>query len=404
MPTLSIIIPIHNEKTFLKRCIDSILSQSFENLEIICVDDGSTDGSADILQGYVNREPRVRSTTFPQRLGTVLARKQALLDAQGEYIMFADADDWLLPGGCETAIKLVMEREVDIVQFSVDFEAEQKDAESLDRFVRLFRSREMESRGTNILYDCFVNHRFMHNLWNKIYRAEVCRKAVNAMPDIQLQHYTDLYLSFFIMYYAESFRSVTTKPCYRYHFGGGVSTKMPDDEQFRNLCEVSKTLPLMEKFLRAQNAYETNVSVLDAIRSILRWDMVNKLLTIPNLTRETISNAIEFWGGDIIFDFLNETGIFKYPCESRLALVSTQIDRYKADQREIAKLQSDLDVAKAKIQKLSPRSSQVLNSPVISTSPSHVENPSPVPSTIKQEITSSPQKVQIRFIQKLPKN
>ena len=401
MPTLSIIIPIHNEKTFLKRCVDSILSQSFKDLEIICVDDGSTDGSADILKWYIDRDPRIHAMTNQYRQGTVLGRKLALLDAQGEYIMFVDADDWLLPGACETAVSLMKKSNVDIVQFSVDFEAEQKDAESLDRFVRLFRSREMESHGRNIMYDCFVNHRFMHNLWNKIYRAEVCRKAVNTMPDIRLHHYTDLYLSFFILFFAESFRSVNTKPCYRYHFGGGVSTTMPDSEQFSNLFEVSKTLPLMEKFLRDQNAYETNVSVLDAIRNILKRDIVNKLLTIPNLTRETISNAIEFWGGDIIFDFLSETGMFKYPCESRLSMVSNMIDQYKADQREIAKLQSDLDEAKSKMRKLSPRSSQVLRSPARATS--RLGHPSPVSSTIKQEITSSPQRVQFRFVQKLPK-
>ena len=401
MPKLSIIIPVHNEEQFLRRCIDSILSQSFTDLEIICVDDASSDKSEDILQDYVNREPRMHATAFERRLGTVLARKLALLDARGKYIMFADADDWLLPGACETAVRLMEESRDDIVQFSVDFEAKQEDAESLDMFVRMFRSREMESRGTNILYDCFVNHRIMHNLWNKIYRAEVCKAAVNAMPDIQLHHYTDLYLSFFILFYAESYRSVITKPCYRYHFGGGVSTKTPDGEQFKDLCEAGRTLPLMEKFLRDRNAYETNVSVLDAIRSTLRRDMVNKLLTIPNLTREIISTAIEFWGGDIIFDFLNELGLFKYPCENRMSLVSGLIDRFRADQKEIAKLQSDLDEAKSKMRKMSPRSSQVLRSPARATS--RLGYPSPVSSTIKQEITSSPQKVQFRFVQKLPK-
>ena len=401
MPQLSVIIPVHNEEPSLKRCIDSILSQSFSDLEIICVDDASTDASADILQDYVNREPRVQATAFQRRLGTVLARKLALLDAHGKYIMFADADDRFLPGACETAVGLIREAKTDVVQFSVDFEALQKDAESLDMFARTFRSREMESRGTNILYDCFVNHRFMHNLWNKIYRAEVCKEAVNAMPDIQLHHYTDLYLSFFILFFAKSYRSVVTKPCYRYHFGGGVSTKTPDAEQFRDLCEVSRTLPLMEKFLRDRNVYETNLSVLDAIRSTLNVDMVNKLLTIPSLTREIISTALEYWGADLIFDFLNETGMFKYPCESRLSLVSGLIDRHKADQREIAKLQSDLETAQAKMRKMSPRSSQVLRSPARATS--RLGHPSPVSSTIKQEITSSPQKVQFRFVQKLPK-
>ena len=399
MPTLSIIIPVYNAESTLRRCLDSILSQSFRDLEIICIDDASADGSAAILQDYVNREPRVHATAFPNRLETVLARKLALLDAQGEYVMFADADDMLLPGACETAVRLIRESKVDIAQFSVDFEVDQKDEDSLDRFMRVFRTRDMESHGTNILYDCFVNHRFMHNLWNKIYRAEICRAAVDAMPDIQMHHYTDLYLSFFLLFFAKSFRSFTTKPCYRYHFGVGMSTKTPDSEQFRALCIVSDALPLMEKFLRDRNAYEMNVSVLNAIRISLCRDMVSKLLTIPNLTREIIATAIKYWGSDIIFDFLSETGMFKYPCKSRLALVSELMDQYYADRRTIAKLQSDLDSAQAKMRKMSPRSSQVLRSPARTTS----RLKPPVSSTIKQEIVSTPQKVQFRFIQKLPK-
>ena len=401
MPKLSVIIPVYNEEKSLRRCLDSILSQSFKDLEIICVDDGSSDSSADILQDYVNREPRVHATAFSRRLGTVLARKLALLDARGDYIMFADADDKLLPGGCETAVRLIGESRDDIVQFTVDFEAEEKDAESLDKFSRIFRSRTMESQGTNILYDCFVNHRFMHNLWNKIYRAEVCKEAVGAMPDIQLHHYTDQYLSFFILFFAQSFRSVVTKPCYRYHFGGGVSTTAPDSEQFKDLCEVSNTFPLLEKFLRDRNAYETNVSVLDAIRSTLRMDMVNKLLSIPSLTRETIFTALEYWGGDVIFDFLEATGMFKHPCENRMNLVSDLISRQRADRKEIARLQCELDELQTRMRKMSPRSSQSLRSPARATS--RLSHPSPVSSTIQQEITSSPQRVQFRFIQKLPK-
>ena len=401
MPKLSVIIPVHNEEKSLRRCLDSILSQSFADLEIICVDDGSSDRSADILQDYVNREPRVHATAFQRRLGTVVARKLALLDARGDYIMFADADDKMLPGGCETAVRLIEECGADVVQFSVDFEAEQKDAELLDKFLRLFRSRTMESQGTNILYDCFVNHRFMHNLWNKIYRAGVCREAVGAMPDIRLHHYTDQYLSFFILFFARSFRSVVTKPCYRYHFGGGVSTAAPDSEQFKDLCEVSRTFPLIEKFLRDRNAYETNVSVLDAIRSTLRADMVNKLLTIPSLTREIIFTALEYWGSDVIFDFLEATGMFKLTCESRMNLVSELVSLHRADQKEIARLQCELDDLRTRMRKMSPRSSQTLRSPARATS--RLSRPSPVSSTIRQEIVSSPQKVQFRFVQKLPK-
>ena len=83
MPKVSFIIPVHNEAKSLPRCLESILSQSFRDLEIICVDDGSDDGSADILQEYVNREPRVHATAFHRRLGTVLARKLARLFKRG---------------------------------------------------------------------------------------------------------------------------------------------------------------------------------------------------------------------------------------------------------------------------------------------------------------------------------
>ena len=400
-PKVSFIIPVHNESRSLRRCLESILSQSFRDLEIICVDDGSTDGSADILLEYVDREPRVHATAFHRRLGTALARKLALLDARGEYIMFADADDMLLPGACETAVRLIEESKTDIVQFSVDFEAERKDADALESFRRVFRSRTLESHGANVLYDCFVNRRFLHNLWNKIYRAGICREAVNAMPDIRLHHYTDLYLSFFILFFAESFRSVVTRPCYRYHFGGGVSTKAPDAAQFKDICQVSRALPLMEKFLRDRNAYETNSSVLDAIRGTLQTDIVTKLLTIPNLTREIISTALEFWGGDVVFEFLDATGMFRYPVDSRLSMVSELIEKVRADQREIARLQSELETAQAKMRKMSPRSSQLLRAPARATS--RLSRPSPVSSTIQQEIVSSPQKVQFRFIQKLPK-
>jgi len=86
MPKLSVIIPVQNEKPSLRRCIDSILAQSFKDLEIICVDDGSDDGSDAILQDYVNHDPRVHATVFQRHLGTVIARKMALWDAQGEYV------------------------------------------------------------------------------------------------------------------------------------------------------------------------------------------------------------------------------------------------------------------------------------------------------------------------------
>jgi len=382
MPKLSVVIPVHNEEKRLPRCLKSILSQSFADWEVVCVDDGSRDGTADVLQKFVDGDKRIRGSAFTRHLGTVLARKLALLDAKGDYVMFADADDEFLPGAFENAVRLIEDAGVDILEFGIEIAA--PDNMDVSRFKRLFRHREIQSAGSNILYDCFVNRRFQHNLWNKIYRAEVCRQAVENMPDIQLQHYTDQYLMFFLLYFAESFRSVQDGPFYRYHMGEGVSTKRPDAEQFKALCEASGIFPRLEKFLRDRNQYETHVSVLEAMRNTLCCDMIGKMLTIPDLTREIIMTAQEHWGSGIIYDFLAETGMFKYPCGSRQHLVSDLIDRVRAQDREIARLRTELETAKQKLRKPSARSQQQGKEP-------------------GQDVPSTPDKPQFRFVQKLPK-
>lgn len=399
MPKLTIVIPIHNEEERLPRCLDSILSQSFKDFEVICIDDGSTDRSPDILQEYVNRDRRIRGSAYSRHFGTVLARKLAILDAKGEYVMFADADDELLPGAFADAIRLIETAKVDILQFTVDIVA--PDDWDVTGFKRLFRCREIESRGKNILYDCFVNHRFQPNLWNKIYRADVCRKAAETMPDIQLHNYTDQYLSFFLYFFAESFRSVPDGPYYRYHMGSGVSTRMPDGEQFKALCEASGIFPLMEKFLRDQNRYESNVSVLDAIRCVMYHDMVGKLMAIPVLTREIVATAQEHWGNDIVFDFLLETGMLKYPTNSRQHMVSDLIEKNREQAKEIAQLQNELEAARGKLRKPSPRSSQPQKTSARTASRPQAKDSASAPA--EQDPGAPNGKMQFRFVQKLPK-
>ena len=387
MPKLTVIIPVRNEEKRLPRCLQSILAQSFQDWEAICIDDGSRDGTADVLQKFVDDDKRIRGSAFTRHLGTVLARKLALMDAKGDYVMFADADDEFLPGAFANAVRLIEDAGVDILQFAVDITAP-KDMD-VSGFKQIFRHREIQSAGSNILYDCFVNRRLQHNLWNKIYRADVCRKAVENMPDIRLQHYTDQYLTFFLLYFAESFRSVKDGPFYRYHMGGGVSTKRPDAEQFKELCEASGIFPRLEKFLRDRNQYETHVSVLEAMRNTLCCDMIGKMLTIPALTREIIMTAQEHWGSGIVYDFLAETGMFKYPCSNRQHMVSDLIDRTRAQEREIARLRTELETAKQKLRKVTPRSSQSQKNP---------ETPSS-----GKDASTTPGKPQFRFIQKLPK-
>ena len=93
---ISVIVPIYNVEHYLSRCIDSIINQSFYNMEIILVDDGSTDGSSSLCDYYAERDGRIR-VIHQQNYGLVLARKVGIQNAVGKYVGFVDADDWIEP-------------------------------------------------------------------------------------------------------------------------------------------------------------------------------------------------------------------------------------------------------------------------------------------------------------------
>lgn len=94
MEMISIIVPIFNTAEFLPRCVDSILSQTYNNFELILINDGSTDGSEDICNEYVRRDSRVRVVNQHNQ-GAHIARDNGLKIAKGDWIAFVDSDDWI---------------------------------------------------------------------------------------------------------------------------------------------------------------------------------------------------------------------------------------------------------------------------------------------------------------------
>ena len=95
-PLISIIIPVYNVERYLPECLDSLLAQTYQNFELLCVNDGSSDSSQSILEQYARKDSRVR--VFCKKNGGVSsARNFGLEQAKGEYIGFVDSDDFVLP-------------------------------------------------------------------------------------------------------------------------------------------------------------------------------------------------------------------------------------------------------------------------------------------------------------------
>lgn len=111
---ISVIIPVYNVEKYLGRCLDSIINQTYNNLEIICINDGSTDSSLEILRSYGAREPRIKIISQDNQ-GLSEARNVGLKIASGEYISFIDSDDWIDGYYYESMVAKIYSSNADIV-------------------------------------------------------------------------------------------------------------------------------------------------------------------------------------------------------------------------------------------------------------------------------------------------
>lgn len=115
LPLISVVVPIYQVKKYLSKCIDSIIGQTYENIEIILVDDGSTDGSGELCDEYREKDSRV--IVFHKENGGLSSARNVGIDhAHGEYIAFIDSDDWVDPRYLEVLYNIIVDEQCEIAQ------------------------------------------------------------------------------------------------------------------------------------------------------------------------------------------------------------------------------------------------------------------------------------------------
>lgn len=167
-PLLSVIVPIYNTAPWLPRCLDSLCNQSFRDLEIICVNDGSTDGSAAILEAYAARDPRIR-VIHQENGGLSAARNSGLAVCRAELITTVDSDDYIEP---DTYAELLphMTEDIDLICFGVTVEAPALPwAEKMQRYFTMPCEQQVDITPERAVT---VND----TAWNKIYRRSIIER------------------------------------------------------------------------------------------------------------------------------------------------------------------------------------------------------------------------------------
>lgn len=253
-PKVSVIIPVYNVEKYLRQCLDSVVCQTLREIEIICVDDGSTDNSGEFLREYSRNDERVRTAFFEKSRSAMEARREGVRLARGEYILFLDADDYLELEACEEIYQKAAAEQVDILQFTSRVEncaglPEQR----IQRNQEMLAPLERRLKGREVFTECFLKKSYGFTLWNKLIRTELCKRAFSKMKGGYLPKAQDLYTYFVVAYFAESYLGWKSKCYHHYCFGRGVTANAAMTlDKFQRYCMQAKVRDALEAFCHEQ--------------------------------------------------------------------------------------------------------------------------------------------------------
>lgn len=243
---LSVVVPVYNTKEHLEQCIDSILTQSFENIELILVDDGSTDGSADICDIYARKDRRVR-VYHNKNSGPLLSRKFGVEKAAGDYVTFVDSDDFVAKLSFALALD-DMNSGIDVIAFDImRYWGENNTRIDSDSYAEGIYSREGIEK---IIYPTMIWNTEQDSfgmdpaLWNKIFKASLLNNQYKADICMKRLHYGEDVAIIYPLMTNINTLSIHHKAYYyhRQRTEGRLAPYILDEEYFEKLYTLYKHL------------------------------------------------------------------------------------------------------------------------------------------------------------------
>jgi glycosyltransferase involved in cell wall biosynthesis len=205
---VSIIVPIYKVEKYIHRCINSIINQTYANLEIILVDDGSPDSCGEIADQYQEKDPRIQ-VIHKQNGGLSDARNAGMGQVSGAFTMFVDSDDWLEKDMVETMVNNSLAYQADIVQAAFYYAYEDR----LLADYRHFRENDLPVLLNNkqLMYELVINEKVKNFAWGKLYRT----KLIEDIPFEKGVLFEDVFWAHQVMHRADRFL-ILHQPFYYY--------------------------------------------------------------------------------------------------------------------------------------------------------------------------------------------
>lgn len=286
MTKVSIIVPVYNQEDYLIDCLDSLTSQIYDNIEIICVNDGSTDNSKIILDDYATSYSNIKVIS-KKNSGLAATRNVGLLNSTGDLISFVDGDDYLDYDTIDKAVNAFSkDKSLDIYMFGTNIVCDSDyPAERLQRDKQFYKLPYKGSHQINHEELLSINA----SVCNKIFRADIIRN--NSLKFVEGLHYEDY--AFCWMYYAfckTVYYDTTTMYNYRRHSNSIMSNTF-------NSSSIS-IIDHFEIFKRTLDFYlQNNINMSNVVICGLFkycFHFVMKFSTDEKLTKQLVDNAMSY--------------------------------------------------------------------------------------------------------------
>ena len=184
MSKISVIVPCHNVEKFLPKCLESLIGQTFHDIDIVAVENCSTDGTLEILRQYAAKDPRIM-VLISDIPSIQEARNKGIKASSGEYIMFCDSDDWFSLDMCEVMYKAITESGADVaccdakLEYAEDLSEEEKRVRNSVAYYNLNKAGKYRLDNRRIMRTNVM-------LWNKIMRRDIVEKILPFYPPIKV--------------------------------------------------------------------------------------------------------------------------------------------------------------------------------------------------------------------------
>ena len=319
IPKVSVIIPVYNVEQYLNKCLDSVTNQTFKNIEIICINDCSTDNSLNVLKNFASKDSRIKIIDLNQNKGVSNARNSGLDFAQGEYVYLMDSDDWLDDNYLEIMVQKIEEVNSNIL-INANFVNEYTDKQK-----KLYSKFDFLRKDFEIIDSKIVQRFFPPVIWTRLYKKTYIDKYNFRFPQIKCGA-EDIYFAYACDLMQE--KSYIFKGPYHHYFQHS-SSAMHKKERGYYYFESFK---LLYCFLNKQNINLDDIKLFFVESLII--DTKEKFNLIANYLREIeqiFNRNIKFYNAQerFLFNIIKESKSFEFFISKYNPNISLSFLKYK---------------------------------------------------------------------------